>query len=182
DDADAVIDRVHQHLKAMLPYYMWPSAYTVVAALPLTANGKVARAQLLAGEFRVASSLASQPPSTRTEQALAALWAERLGIDPASIGRNTSFFEIGGHSLLAVRLLSDIRRVFGRQFGVRQVFESPLLSEFAERIEAMAPAGDDAIVRGTTPTGTAPASFAQKQLWYIEQVAPTHGSYNIFDA
>jgi amino acid adenylation domain-containing protein len=181
DAADAVIDRVHQHLKATLPYYMWPSAYTVVAELPLTANGKIARAQLLAGEFRVASSLAAQPPSTATEQALAALWAERLKIDPASIGRNTSFFEIGGHSLLAVRLLNDIRRVFGKQFGVRQIFEAPLLCEFAERIESMAPAVEDIAAPLGTASGTAPASFAQKQLWYIEQVAEARGSYNIFD-
>ena len=185
DAPEALIDRVHQHLKATLPYYMWPSAYTVVPELPLTANGKVARAQLLAGEFRVASSLALQPPSTDTEQALAALWAERLRVDVASIGRNTSFFEIGGHSLLAVRVLNDIRRIFGRQLGVRQIFESPLLCEFAERIDAMAPADEDAAVLNAAPHGTAlstaPASFAQKQLWYIEQVTQARASYNIFD-
>ncbi|QQP97292.1 non-ribosomal peptide synthetase [Lysobacter enzymogenes] len=178
-DADGLIERVHRQVKAALPHYMVPSAYAVMDALPLTGNGKLARSLLLAQPFRAVSAATAVPPATATEKALAALWSKRLRVELAAIGRNTSFFEVGGHSLLAVRLLNDIQEAFGKRFNVRQIFETPVLGEFARKIEEQSLHQAVAIAPNSTPDGVAPASFAQKQLWYLEQVAQTAGSYNI---
>ncbi|MDQ3288522.1 MAG: amino acid adenylation domain-containing protein, partial [Pseudomonadota bacterium] len=176
---EALIDQVYHHVKAVLPYYMCPSGYAVLPALPLTDNGKVARSRLLDSSFRVVSSSAVRAPETDTEVALARLWSERLRVDLGSVGRNTSFFEVGGHSLLAIRLLNDIQQIFGKRFSVRQIFETPVLGEFARRIDEQAVHGGATISADSSPSGSAPASFAQKQLWYLDRISEAPGSYNI---
>ncbi|WP_250464919.1 non-ribosomal peptide synthetase [Microbulbifer litoralis] len=178
-DTEALTDRVHRHLKTVLPHYMVPSAYRVMDTLPLTGNGKLSRSRLLAQPFRTVSSSTAQPPVTDTEKELAVLWSRRLRVELTAIGRNTSFFEIGGHSLLAIRLLNDIELAFGKRFNVKQIFETPALGEFAQQIEEQTAHMPPQIASNACSDGVVPASFAQKQLWYLEQVTQTRGSYNI---
>ena len=96
-------------LHEKLPDYMTPAAFVLLEALPLTPNGKVDRKALPAPDL---SALARQDgfvaPHTPTEFAVAAIWAEVLGIDP--IGIHDDFFALGGHSLLATQVVSRIRQ------------------------------------------------------------------------
>jgi len=179
DGEDTLIDLVHRQVKAALPAYMCPSAYAVMEALPLTANGKIAMERLLAHSFRPVFTTSAIELETDTEKALAGLWAKRLRVEPAAIGRDTSFFEIGGHSLLAIRLLNDIQRTFHKRFGVRQLFETPVLSDLARKIDEQALDLGGQIESDAAAGARAPASFAQKQLWYLEQIGPATGAYNI---
>jgi len=120
---------LRQKLAAALPEYMVPAALIVLPALPLTANGKVDRRQLpppshgdAGGEF--------DPPDGPIERQLAELWRELLGAQ--QIGRGDNFFEIGGHSLLAVQLIARIQEVTGVELTLSRVFQAPTLAAMAE--------------------------------------------------
>jgi aryl carrier-like protein len=107
----------------------------VLDALPLSANGKVDRkaaAALVDGQ--VPAEPADGPPETEVEVGLAALWSEVL--DVPGIGRHSSFFALGGDSLLATRLIERIRREFGLDLTLRQLFTQPTLAEVAAAIQA----------------------------------------------
>ncbi|WP_338270596.1 AMP-binding enzyme, partial [Corallococcus caeni] len=103
---------VRTALKGRVPEYMVPSAFVVLAALPLTANGKVDRKALPEpSEAGVEVSGAYVAPRTPTEEVLAAEWAKVLGV--GRVGARDNFFELGGHSLLATQAISRVRSVFG---------------------------------------------------------------------
>ncbi|CAA2107568.1 Tyrocidine synthase 3 [Variovorax paradoxus] len=120
---------LRERLGESLPDYMVPSVIVVLDALPLNANGKVDRKALPAPEF--ASDRAYEAPEGEVEQALAAIWAEVLGV--ARVGRNDNFFELGGHSLLALRLLESVR-ARGWRVQVRTLFQHPQLAAFAQAL------------------------------------------------
>ncbi|WP_431509836.1 non-ribosomal peptide synthase/polyketide synthase [Variovorax sp. DAIF25] len=127
-------DELKAGLGAVLPEYMVPAAWVVMAqGLPLNANGKVDRKAL--PEPERAGTQAYEAPRGETEEALAAVWAQVLGVE--RVGRGDNFFELGGHSLLAIQLLERIRRQ-GWSVEVRTLFQKPRLAEFAQ---ALAPAG-----------------------------------------
>jgi amino acid adenylation domain-containing protein len=113
-------------LQAALPEHMVPGAIVVLDALPLNANGKVDRKALPQPER--AGADAYEAPADDTERALAAAWAEVLGVP--RVGRNDNFFELGGHSLLAIQLLEQVRRL-GWTAEVRTLFRKPRLADFA---------------------------------------------------
>ncbi|HZI07468.1 MAG TPA: amino acid adenylation domain-containing protein, partial [Archangium sp.] len=134
---------LHQHLKARLPEYMVPSAFVPLEALPLTTSGKldVAALPALDGE-RPALARPYVEPRNDVEQKLAALWAELIGI--GRVGIHDDFFELGGHSLLATQIVSRIRRDFGVELPLRQLFNEPTVANLAEQIVTAQASGIDA--------------------------------------
>ncbi|WP_194274092.1 non-ribosomal peptide synthetase [Variovorax paradoxus] len=124
-DADVLRERLGQ----VLPDYMVPRAVVVLDALPLNANGKVERKALPAPQF--AEGRGYEAPQGEMEEALAAIWAEVLGLQ--RVGRNDNFFELGGHSLLALRLLERMR-ARGWQAQVRMLFQHPGFAAFARAL------------------------------------------------
>ncbi|RYZ34328.1 MAG: amino acid adenylation domain-containing protein, partial [Myxococcaceae bacterium] len=168
-------------LKEAVPEYMVPSAFVVLPAMPLTANGKVDRKALPEPrDTGVEVSGAYVAPRTPTEEVLAGVWAQVLGV--GRVGAQDNFFELGGHSLLATQAISRIRTAFGVELPLRALFEEPTVARMATRI-------DDAL-RGSTSEGrpplvaghwegAAPLSFAQQRLWFIDQFEPESASYNI---
>jgi amino acid adenylation domain-containing protein len=121
---------LRDHLRGSLPEYMLPSAYLELAAVPLTVNGKLDRAALPAPEAAVRP--AYQPPRTPTEEALATLWAELLGLD--QVGVNDDFFALGGHSLLATRLMTRVRSAFGADVPLAALFDAPTVAALATAV------------------------------------------------
>jgi hypothetical protein len=103
-----------------LPEYMVPSSFVQLDALPLTPNGKLDRAALVPPAGLPAGRRHSTPPSTPVEQALAQIWSDVMEREP--VGRDDDFFDVGGHSLLAIRVAARIRRDFGVEFPVRELF------------------------------------------------------------
>ncbi|QXH58577.1 non-ribosomal peptide synthetase [Pseudomonas maumuensis] len=126
-DAPA-LETLRAYLLARLPAYMVPSAYVLLAELPLSANGKVDRNALPVPGAAAVISRSYQAPRDELEQALAQIWTEVLKIE--QVGRDDNFFELGGHSLLAVSLVARMRQA-GLHADARLLFSQPTLAELA---------------------------------------------------
>ncbi|MFE3031380.1 amino acid adenylation domain-containing protein [Streptomyces canus] len=153
-----------------LPEYMVPAVFTEVAALPLTASGKVNRAALPAPDESRLALDHYVPPATAAEELLAAIWAEVLQVD--RVGAEDDFFELGGHSLLAVQVTFRVRDVFGIEIPFSAPFDRPTLRGLAALLEG--PRTEPA-VPPVTPVGRdqpLPLSFGQQRLWFIDQLEP----------
>ncbi|MDH0301929.1 MULTISPECIES: non-ribosomal peptide synthetase [unclassified Pseudomonas] len=122
------IDALRKHVRARLPDYMVPSAYVMLPAMPLTANGKLDRQALPEPGAEAVLSRAYAAPLGEAESRLAALWAELLNVP--KVGRHDHFFELGGHSLLAVTLIARLRAE-GLAADIRVLFAEPTLAALA---------------------------------------------------
>ncbi len=124
-------DALREHLQKRLPEYMVPSALVALEHLPLTPNGKVDRRRLpepqssqIEREYVV--------PRTPSEQLLAGIWQEVLGVD--RVGATDNFFELGGHSLSAMRMMADVEAATGVQIPLRDLFQNGTVERLAESI------------------------------------------------
>jgi hypothetical protein len=131
-DEPVAVDALRAHLAERLPEYMVPAAYVWMEAYPLTPNGKVDRRALPAPEGDAYAAGEYMAPVGETEEALAGIWAEVLGVE--RVGRHDNFFALGGHSLLAVRVISRMRQVLGAEVGIADLFEKPVLSTLAQHV------------------------------------------------
>ncbi|HEU4882390.1 MAG TPA: amino acid adenylation domain-containing protein, partial [Longimicrobium sp.] len=136
-DETVSVDVLRAHLAERLPAYMVPAAYVRLDALPQTPNGKVDRKALPAPEGGAFVTHGYEAPAGQTEEALAGIWAEVLGVE--RVGRHDNFFELGGHSLLAVRVISRVRQVLGLEVGIADLFEKPVLSILAQHVHGLLP-------------------------------------------
>ncbi|TPI63758.1 amino acid adenylation domain-containing protein [Mesorhizobium sp. B3-1-3] len=124
------------HLAEELLGSMIPTHYVCLERMPLTSNGKIDRSSLpepIAENFQAAQEFAA--PLTETEKTLAALWCDLLKVE--AIGRRDNFFGLGGESLLVMRAVSRMRKIFGVDVQLRNLFERPTLAELAEVIDGM---------------------------------------------
>ena len=119
---------LRERLRRLLPDYMTPSAYVRLARLPLTPNGKIDRRALPAPTGQ-ATGAAYTAPRTETEQTIAALWSEVLGVE--RVGVDDNFFDLGGHSLLLVRVSRGLQEAFGREVQVIDLFKYPTVQALA---------------------------------------------------
>jgi len=133
---EELLDDVREHLRARLPGYMVPTGYAVLQALPLTANGKVDRRALPAPSTAWQGMKAEHvAPRTGTERILASIWSKVLGV--ADPGIHENFFDLGGHSILGIQMLSQIEQRFGRTYGLNLLFRSPTIAELAQELSGV---------------------------------------------
>jgi aryl carrier-like protein len=131
-DDTAGAEALRAHLGQTLPPYMVPAAYVRLEQLPLTPNGKLDRAALPAPDGDAYAAREYEAPVGKVEQALAEIWAELLGVE--RVGRGDDFFMLGGHSILAVQMISRVRKAMEVELALAALFENPVLSALAERI------------------------------------------------
>ncbi|NRN20416.1 non-ribosomal peptide synthetase [Serratia marcescens] len=164
---------LRQHVSAALPDYMVPSAWVMVAALPLSPNGKLDR-RALPEPQGAQSQAAYEAPQGEHETLLAAIWRELLNVE--RVGRHDNFFELGGHSLLAVRLTNRLQQMEW-QLPLQVLFANPTLLALAQQLrrtdEALPPI--EAMPRGAA----LPLSFAQQRLWFLTQLEGLSETYHI---
>src|SRR5579884_283942 len=129
-------DELSGYMKDILPEYMVPSAFVMMHALPLTANGKLDRKALPApDQVDALSQAAFVAPRTPTEEELAKIWRDVLEVE--RIGIHDNFFEAGGHSLLITQVVARIRDAFEVELPLRVLFKTPTIAGVAEAIEKM---------------------------------------------
>lgn len=121
---------LRKHLQDGLPDYMVPAAFVTLKALPLTPNGKIDRNALVPPDEMSFARRAYVPPQGNMEITMASIWEELLGVE--RVGRHDHFFELGGYSLLAVRLIEQLRRR-GLSIEIRTLFDTPILADIAAR-------------------------------------------------
>ncbi|MEY9855931.1 amino acid adenylation domain-containing protein [Catenulispora sp. GAS73] len=158
----------------LLPDYMVPSAVVVLDRLPLTANGKVDRKALPEPALDHDAS-GYRAPGDETEERLCALFADVLGLPRAGVDQ--SFFDLGGHSLLGLRLVARLRSLFGVEIGIADLFEEPTVAGLA-RVARRADAAHAALVPTARPDRV-PLSFAQRRLWFVDRLEGPDSSYNL---
>jgi amino acid adenylation domain-containing protein len=177
---DVVAEEMRRSLRERLPEYMVPAAFVMLAALPITANGKVDRKALPAPEWHGDEEEDYLAPRTPVEEILAGIWSELLGLE--RVGADSHFFDLGGHSLLATQMLSRLRSAFDAEIALRVLFEVPRLADLAARVEEARRAGAGQSTPPLVPMprqGPLPLSFAQQRLWLIDQLEPGSPLYNI---
>ena len=128
-DTVSSVSDLRSCLKTKLPDYMVPSAFVTLECLPLTPNGKIDRRALPAPDISTASELGFIAPRDDLELRLTQIWQQVLGVK--SIGVKDNFFDLGGHSLIAVRLFAEIEKAFGKNLPLATLFQAPTIEQLA---------------------------------------------------
>ncbi|PWU11731.1 MAG: hypothetical protein C5B50_22825 [Verrucomicrobia bacterium] len=162
-----------------LPAYMEPAYFVELESFPLTPNGKIDRKALPAPPERSAGGREIVPPRSPAEEKLAAIWREVLGI--AQVGINESFFALGGHSLLAVQIISRVREAFGAELPLSSLFDAPTIEALAQSLSSgrWNSLGSALSLERAPRDRPLPASFVQKRLWILHQLAPNSPAYHV---
>ncbi|BDU21546.1 non-ribosomal peptide synthetase [Dyella sp. GSA-30] len=180
-DREAWQAQLQDWLRQRVPSHLLPEAFIRLDRLPLTPNGKVDRRHLPVPDSQAYTARAYEPPRNDIERELAALWRSLLGIE--RVGRHDHFFQLGGHSLRAVLMLSRLRRQFGVDLPQSTLFEHPTLAELAQAIvESVADhQGVDAggNIEPASRQGRLPLSFAQQRLWFLGQLDELDAAYHM---
>jgi amino acid adenylation domain-containing protein len=135
DERRIEIAALREHLRDRLPEYMIPAGFAVIDALPLNENGKLDRRRLPSIDARPAQPIDAIAPRTTTEAALAEIWRSTLELPGLSVADN--FFDIGGHSMLAVKIVSRACEHFGVELPVATLFHAPTIAKFAAVIDGL---------------------------------------------
>jgi tyrocidine synthetase-3 len=180
--SEPALNELQAHFISELPVYMMPSQMVLLEKMPLTPNGKIDRKALpeLAGNQLKSAEYAA--PSTATEKRLVEVMELVLGT--AAIGVNDDFFQIGGHSLKAMTLVSHIHKTFGIAIPLRVVFEAPTIAMMGRHIDA-AEDSSESVFMAIQPIEWQEAyelSSVQKRLFILNQIEGTGTSYNMPDA
>ena len=181
------VDVLRSYLGAKLPSYMVPSAFVVLEELPMTPSGKVDRKNLPAPTMAVArESSGSRVELTEMEQQLVEVWESLLGLE--GIQPDCHFFEVGGDSLTALRMLVQLDKRLGMSFTLADLFKAPTLGELAKVIEGGAERMAESTLMPLKPSGNKPPLFFINSMTFGTMLAPHFGEdypmycINIFGA
>jgi amino acid adenylation domain-containing protein len=134
---EATAEELKAYLKEKLPSYMVPSYYVKLESIPLTSNGKVDRKSLPDPEGTGLKQVEYVAPSTDTEKCLVKLWSEVLGVEESTLSTKADFFDLGGNSLNAIRLITRIHRSLAVRLMISDLFLHPELESIARLIESL---------------------------------------------
>jgi thioesterase domain-containing protein/acyl carrier protein len=146
------VTALREFLKEKLPEYMIPAAFTALDAMPLTPNGKVDRRALPApDQARPELGKEFVAPRTAVEQKVADIWEDLLDVRPIGVGDD--FFSLGGHSLMAVRLMARIQANFGRHLPLASLFQGPTVEKQASLLREQSHDDSAPALVGIQPQG-----------------------------
>ncbi|BAX91828.1 putative non-ribosomal peptide synthetase PstA [Mycobacterium shigaense] len=166
---------VREQLGQRLPSYMVPAAVVVVEVLPLTVNGKLDVRALPAPEYGDAQQY--RAPGTAAEEIVAGIFAQVLGVQ--RVGVDDSFFDLGGDSLSAMRVVAAVNSVLGVGLSVRVLFEAPTVAGVVARLDAADGQGVVEPLVARPRPAVVPLSFAQSRLWFLDQLQGPSPVYNM---
>ncbi|MGP3966668.1 amino acid adenylation domain-containing protein [Streptomyces sp. 6N223] len=189
DDPEPALARLREWLRERLPAHQVPSLFVPLDRLPLSPNGKLDRAALPSPHARAHTP--SRAPGTPLEAELARLYADLLAVE--QVGADDDFFDLGGDSLRATRLVTMVRRAglgARAELDVRDVFLHPTVAGLAAHLGNTAHPGDTSVAsaprpvprlplagdRGAEPV---PLSFGQRRFWFLYRLAGPDSTYNV---
>jgi acyl carrier protein len=165
------------YLEERLPDYMVPSDYVPVKQWPLTSNGKLDRQRLPAPseseqEWERGEGQAGGARSV-VEQVLVEIFEQVLGRQP--VGIHDDFFEQGGHSLVAMQVIAQVRAILGVELPILSIFQARTVAKMGELVEQKLRSGNSSTMPALVPTSRSqnlPLSFAQQRIWFLDQIEP----------
>ncbi|MGM1050705.1 MAG: amino acid adenylation domain-containing protein, partial [Bacillota bacterium] len=167
-------NEMRKWLSENLPDYMIPSYFVRLEVLPLTPNGKVDRRALPAPEGGADAEYVA--PRTTTEEILARIWAEVLGVK--RVGVHDNFFNLGGHSLKGTVLVSRIHKELNVEIPLKELFSTPTIAGLSKYISS----AEESVYAAIEPAGIKnyyAVSPAQKRMWLLRQLDPVGMGYNM---
>jgi amino acid adenylation domain-containing protein len=183
DGRTLVGEDLRRFVQERLPQVMTPKRFIQVEKVPRTADGRVDRQALLRVlQAEEASEAAPEyvAPRNEIEETLANIWVRTFAVE--QIGIHDNFFQLGGNSLLAMQMMARINRAFQVEFPLRRLFEAPTVAQLSTVVEQL-------LQSGNTEQGSPivkvprdhfmPLSYAQKRLWFIDQLEPATSAYNV---
>ncbi|BDB61764.1 non-ribosomal peptide synthetase [Rhodococcus sp. RDE2] len=178
DGRDIERSELADAVRRRLPDYMVPSLFVELDEFPLGGSGKLDRKALPAPDF---SSLQREyrAPSTATEHAVVAAFEQVLGIE--RLGVDDDFFELGGNSLSATRVVARLSADHKVRIDVREFFDAPTAAELASLVDAAMASGGDGrapLVPQVRPE-LVPLSLAQQRMWFLNRFEPESAVNNI---
>ncbi len=133
EEFDALVGKWRSQAKEMLPFYMVPNDFIMVETFPLLENGKVNRQKLPSPSIKNLQPSSDAVPTSDTELLIAKIWADNLGIE--YVGLNDNFFDLGGHSLAAVKVIVQIKKETGKYLPIGSLFKNPTIAELSRTVE-----------------------------------------------
>lgn len=175
NNQDFNLEELRNFLASKLPDYMIPHTLMVMEKLPVLPNGKLDRNSLPEPDL---SAIKSKfvPPQTPTQEIIAKIWAEVLGIE--KIGIHDNFLELGGHSLLASLVISRLREALSLEISIASLFAAPTIAAFSEQIGSSA----QNLLPNLEPVARnieLPLSLTQQRFWFLDQMEGANPAYNI---
>ncbi|MGY2378635.1 condensation domain-containing protein, partial [Pseudomonas sp. SDO524_S393] len=172
-------EALRRALKTRLPDYMVPAHFMFLAQMPLTPNGKLDRKGLPQPDAAQSQGVWVEPV-TELQQQIAAIWADVLGAE--RVGLTDHFFEMGGHSLLAMQVISRVRHLLGHEVALRTLFEQPQLEGFVLALQAVDATPLAPPMLAVPRDRELPLSYAQERQWFLWQLEPDSAAYHVPNA
>ncbi|WP_166924917.1 non-ribosomal peptide synthetase [Flavobacterium poyangense] len=173
--AETEIDKseIRAYLQGKLPEYMVPAFYIALESIPLTANGKTDRKALpgISGEDRIRKEYVA--PRNQTEEIIAGIWQEVLGIE--QVGITDNFFELGGHSLIVGQIISRINKQLNQTVSFKNFFATATIEALCKVLNQ----DDYVAIPQTVNKESYPLSDSQYRLWILSQLENGSVAYNM---
>ena len=165
-------DTLRSYLTERLPEYMIPNAFVPLASFLLTINGKLDRKALPEPDF-LAEEVSYIGPRNELESELCTIWQLALGLE--KVGIKDDFFRLGGHSILAIQVSHQMSQLIGRLIAVSDIFKYKTIAGLKRVIVNP----KQQIIILPLEKKTAPLSFTQERLWFIEQYEEGTNAYHM---
>lgn len=162
-------------IKQFLPSYMIPDYFVVISQLPLNINGKVDPKLLPIPEFLNREAKTVKAPTTEIQSKILQIW--QTALDSKDIGVDENFFEVGGHSLAAIKITTELTNAFQQVVTFKQFFENPTIEGLEASMPKWGKASGPSIQRAKEAAHY-PLSFQQEQIVFFQNLAPNSNVYN----
>ncbi|VVJ22267.1 Polyketide synthase modules and related proteins [Amycolatopsis camponoti] len=166
---------IREQLRERLPVYLVPTALSVLPEFPTTTSGKIDRKALPAPAAAGAEYRAPEGP---VAELVASVLGNVLGVE--RVGADDNFFDLGGHSLLGVRVVAELRKRLSADIPIRLIFDSPTVAELADAVTRATRREFEAIPK--RPDGPAPLAGVQVGMWLADRMAPSSAEYLVPNA